>query len=160
MWPNSNRLGVAELKTLPDPSRAARTRALQVLSLMRSRGLSLQEALRRVGTTYETVFRYVGSAIEKGGDGRWRPTGEWDRLLRAMEVITREGAVTLYIRDSRSARKAARHREAVVDFLLKGDTRDLRRFEGESFEADGERYYLATDPELLRELASGSERNG
>jgi len=59
---------------------AARNRALDAVSKMRRRGLSLTRATREAGTTSDAVRRYSGSALEQQGS-RWvaKPN---DRLLR------------------------------------------------------------------------------
>lgn len=63
------RLTPEEIEELPEPSRTARERALEALSLMRDEGLSATAAADRAGTTLKTVKKYAGRGLEKTESG-------------------------------------------------------------------------------------------
>lgn len=152
----SRRLHLDEIRDLPNPSKAARERALEALNLMRARGLSLTAAAYRVGTTRETMLKYAGRALEKNEAGEWVPK-PWDRIIRPMRFPTPTGVRLLAVRDSRSASKIARYWAAVREFLLTGNEELLRPFRAETVQVEGEEHSFVTDPDTLMTLATAGE---
>src|SRR5262249_38949050 len=75
-------------------SRDARRRALEVLSLMRNKNISLTKAAREALTTGRTVTKYVKRALRKDTSGRWKPTPN-DRLTRHLRFLTEGGQIVV-----------------------------------------------------------------
>src|SRR5260370_18503646 len=67
----------------PAKSQDARRRALDALSLMRSKNLSLARAAKEALTTTRTMTKYVASALQKKASGRYKAKSS-DRLLRSL----------------------------------------------------------------------------
>ncbi len=129
-----------------------RLRALDALRLMRTDRVSRAEAAHRSGTTPRSVARYVGSALQRGKDGRYRalPT---DRIARPVQVLTRDGRKNLVLRGSRVASTVARHWNAVHRFLGTGDTEALAPFHGKRVAG----HTLETDPDAIEREARRGE---
>jgi hypothetical protein len=137
---------------LPSRQREAYTRAVETISLMRSRGLSLKSAALTVGTDARTVLRYARSALWQSARGTWRPRST-DNLLREMRYTTPDGRTeTVLVRGSREAEKVARWQSAVLHFQRTGDDRYLRRLRYRTFvDAHGKRHRLPTDPAQIEQ---------
>jgi len=133
----------------------ARERALEALALTRREGYSLTRAAREVHTDPRTVRRHVGRAFRREGR-RWRPR-PFDRIPRAMRVLTDEGPTLLVIRDSRTASTIGEHWNAAERYLETGDTARLSRLPRKWIQLGGKRIALATSPERLDRLAEGAE---
>lgn len=134
---------------------AARERALDALARTRREGLSLTRASREVHTDPRTVRRHAGRAFVKEGR-RWRPR-PFDRIPRAMRVLTEDGPMLVVVRDSRTASLLAEHSNAVQRYLHTGDTAGLKRLRRKRVQVDGERIALVMSPQRLDRLAEGAE---
>ncbi|MDP9366682.1 MAG: hypothetical protein M3Q03_00155 [Chloroflexota bacterium] len=160
-WGDQQR-AVRKVRTAGDVARlspaeqAARRRALDALSRMRNDGLSLSHAAREAGTTVAAVQRHAGSALAKTARGRYRAKPS-DRLVRSLPVPTRNGPITLEIRDSRAASLLGRYWSAVGRYLETGDDRALRRLRGKGITINKRFYPLITDLDVLDQLADGRE---
>ena len=141
-------------RTRTDP--AARERALDALSRMRSDGLSLKRAARWAHTTPETVRKYVGQALVKTAGGRYAATPS-DRLTRYIRFLTKDGIVGIRVRGSKAASRVARHWAAVKHYLLTGETEALAEFRGRSIRAGGVTYPFITDPKTLERIDAARE---
>lgn len=150
------RLDADAIRDLPDRSRAARDRALEVLTLMRQNGLSLTAAKDRVGTTRKTVLKYAGRALEKTESGEWSAK-PWDRIIRLMRFPTPKGSRILAVRDSRSASKIARYWSAVDAFLKTGNPDGLKPFRNETVQVEGVEHPFITEPLLIERLGRAGE---
>jgi hypothetical protein len=131
----------------------ARSRALDVLGVMRRHRLPLTDDLaRQFHTTRRTVLKH-------GRDGLRREGGEWvargsDQILRRTAVIDPEGGVVeIEVRGLRRARTVAAYRKAVLDFRRTGDARLLAPFRGKAVvDSRGRRHEFVTNPQALRRL--------
>jgi hypothetical protein len=137
-------------------SKLARSRALEVLSLMRTKRQSLAEAAREAQTTRKTVVRYVGVALLKTGSRRYAAK-PFDRLARSLRFLTPEGQIAVTVRSSRTASKIAEYWAAVDHYLRTGDTERLHQFSGKSVRAGKEQFPFITDPRTLNRIASAGE---
>ncbi len=138
------------------PERQARDRTLDALQLMRREGLSLARAARRAGTTPNAIHRHAGRALERTGSGTYRAK-PYDRMVRQIRFLTREGVIVLPVRDSRSASKIARYMGAVDHYLRTGDDVRLRRFRGKGVWVEKRFRPFLTDLDLLDHLANAGE---
>lgn len=139
---------------LSPAAREARQDALHALSLMR-RGSSLQAAARAAHTTPNTVHRYAGSALVKSG-GRYVAKPR-DKLYRPLRFLTPNGAITLDVRDSRTASTIARYMNAVRDYVTTGNDLRLRAFRGKAVHVGGQRREFVTDLDVLDRLGYAGE---
>lgn len=80
----------------------ARYRALEVLSRMRTEGLSMTKAARRAETSVKSIIKYVGSALKKNATGRYQAKPS-DRLTRVINFYTDGGPVEITVKSSRAA---------------------------------------------------------
>lgn len=145
---DETRLSAEEIEELPQRSRVARDRALEALSLMRTRGLSLTAAVEETGTSRRTMLKYAGRALEKDESGEWEPK-PWDRIIRRMKFLKPSGVITLPVRDSRSAEKISRYWRAVQTYLDTGNPDPLRPFQGEHVQVKGLKHPFVTDLETI-----------
>jgi len=141
-------------KPRADP--AARERALDALSRMRSDGLSLKRAARHAHTTPGTVRKYIGGVIRKGPSGRYAATPS-DRLTRHIWFLTKDGKVERAVRGSRQAERVARHMAAVDRYLKTGDTDPLSEFESQGIRSRNQFHPFLTDTNALDQLANAGE---
>jgi len=149
--------GGEDVRGLRPAERAARGRALDALSKMRTEGLSLQAAAKASGTTVNAIKRHAGSALEKSSpNGRYRAK-QTDRLARTLQFPTETGSIGLDIRDSRSASRIAAYWNAVKRYLETGDASGLRRFRGKTVRVNKRGYPFITDPQVLDRLADAGE---
>ncbi|MBA2469158.1 MAG: hypothetical protein H0V37_07105 [Chloroflexia bacterium] len=146
----------AAIRQLRPAERRARDRALDALQMMRREGLSLTRAAKRAGTTPNAVRRHAGRALEQTGSGGYRAKS-YDRMVREMRFLTREGVIVLPVRDSRSASKIAHYMGAVDHYLRTGDDARLRRFRGKGVWVDKRFRPFITDLDLLDRLANAGE---
>lgn len=153
---STGRLTESEIRELPERSQLARRRVFRALSLMRNQGLSLTRAVKRERTSRRTMLKYAGRALEKNDSGEWEAK-PWDRIVRVMDVVQPHGKIELPIQDSRTARKITGHRAAVHEFLLEGQSGPLEKYEGVTFQVNGETYSLPTDPGVIRRLGKAGE---
>jgi hypothetical protein len=143
------------LPTMSPRTDAARGRALDALALTRREHLSLTRASRDVHTDPRTVRRYAGRAFRKEGR-RWKPRS-FDRIPRAMRILTDEGPMLVVVRDSRTASLLAEHSNAVQHYLHTGDTSRLKRLRRRRVQIDGEQIALVMSPQRIDRLAEGAE---
>ncbi len=130
-----------------------RERALAALALMRREDVALKAASERIGIDPRTVLRYVGSALRQTGPrGDYHATA-YDRLPRTLHFITSDGPIPVTVLDSRIATLIAEHMNAVRTYLYQGDSAELERFKGLSFETSSQTYWFVTDPAVLDKLA-------
>lgn len=151
-----------ELEKLPFTSRQKRSDALEIVQLMRNRGLNLRPAVRLFNqlhpdsrTTAKTVMKYAQPAFEKKG-GRWA-TKSHDRLLRIMLIPTTRGIRTLEVRDSRSASRVGEYFNALKHYLNTGDTSQLNKFRRKYIQSKKVRYRFLTERDTLDLLAEAGE---
>lgn len=145
-----------EFARLRPVEQLARSRALDAISLMRRDNVSLSRAARLAGTTVNAVRRHAGRVLEQADSGRYRAK-PYDRMVREMRFLTREGVMVLSIRDSRSASKIARHMGAVDHYLKTGDDSRLRRLRGKGVWTNKRFYPFLTDLDALDRLANAGE---
>ncbi len=136
------------------PDSSPRERALDALALSR-RGHSLRSAADLARTDPRTVRRHAGQAFRKRGT-RWVPTS-WDRIPRAMTVLTPAGPVAVVVRDSRTASLLGEHANAVAAYIETGDEEPLLRLRRRRVQIRGQPVVLETDPVRLDRLAAGGE---
>jgi hypothetical protein len=129
----------------------ARYRALEVLSRMRTEGLSMSKAARRAETSARSVVKYVGSALQKNTAGRYQAKAS-DRLTRIINFYTDGGPMEVTVKSSRVASEVSRHLTAVKQFLKTGDASGLAEFEGKAVKIGGSTYPFVTDLDLLERL--------
>jgi hypothetical protein len=150
--------------TRPQPkwaSKAVFTRepyrtSLEVLRQMRH-GKSLYQASREHHIAPDTVRRYIGSALVRQPDGRYRPTSN-DRLYRKLRFLDEQGRVDVEVASAREASKLASYWAAVDHYARTGDTRALRRFERMRLRLrDKSVRRFVTDPAILDRLALAGE---
>ena len=132
-------------------SSPARFRALEVLSRMRTEGLSLTKAAQRAETSANTAIKYVGSALKKNSAGRYQAKPS-DRLTRVINFYTEGGPMEITVKSSRTASEVSRHLTAVKQFLKTGDASGLAEFEGKTIKIGGESFPFVTDLDLLERL--------
>lgn len=132
-------------------------KALEVLGLQRSEGLSLTAASRKVGIQPDTVRRYAGSAYQRDARGRWQPKPT-DRLVRRMQFLTPTGRTWVEPANSREATKLASYWNAVDHYLKTGDDRDLRRFRRMTLQTRQKtKLQFVTDLDALERFGSAGE---
>lgn len=129
-------------------SKAARQRALSVLSWMRRRGESLSKAARALHTTPRTVRKLVGEQLQRTASGRYT-VKETDRLKRELNVFGPDGYESVTVRSFKQAQLASEHLIAVNRFLRTGDAAWLKPFDGKKIKG----ILLLTDPNRIREFA-------
>lgn len=140
---------------MPSNESGARERALDALALSRRDGISLSRAARLTGVDRRTVLRHAGRGFERRGR-RWHPR-PFDRIPRAMRVLTPSGPTLVVVRDSRTASLLARHANAIQHYSLTGDTALLERLPRRSIRVGGKEVALVTAPQQIDRLAEGAE---
>jgi hypothetical protein len=131
----------------------ARSRALDVLGVMRRHHLPLTDDLaRQFHTTRRTVFKYVRGGLRREGS-KWVARGT-DQILRRTAIIDPErGVVKIEVRGLQRARTVAAYRKAVLDFRRTGDARVLAPFRRKAIvDSQGRRHEFVTNPQVLRRL--------
>jgi hypothetical protein len=141
------RSGFIVRATLPEPSNAARDRALKALSAVR-RGDTLSKAAPDNGVTVRTVKRYVGSALlQDRPGGRIRATKS-DRLVRYLQIPGPDGPRDITVRGSKAASEFANYK-AAINRLLRGDRNAMAPWHGKKIAG----IELITDTKTLVEQA-------
>jgi hypothetical protein len=121
---------------------------------MRADGVSLQQASREYRIDPRTVIRLGGSALRKAANGRYAAKPS-DRLLRVLQVLTREGRREVAILDSGLASLAGVHANAVQKYLDTGDASALRKLRRRTItDASGKRVRLLMDLDQIDILGS------
>ena len=122
---------------------------------MRADGASLRQAAREYDIDPRTVARLGRSALCKRTNGEYAAK-PFDRLLRVLRVLTREGQREVATRDSRLASLVAEHANAVQQYLQTGDDSALRKLKRRTItDASGKRVRLLLDLEQIDLLGSG-----
>jgi hypothetical protein len=130
--------------------------SLEVLRQMRH-GKSLYQASREAHMAPDTVRRYIGSALVREPDGRYRAKPS-DRLYRRMRFLDERGRVDVEVASAREASKLAQYWAAVDHYARTGDTRPLRRFERLRLRLrDKSVRRFVTNPDVLDRLALAGE---
>ena len=130
------------------------THALDAISLMRTRGISLSQASRESGIAVNTVVCLGGSALTKHGNGRYAARSA-DGLFRVVVVPTGDGLREIAVSGSREASLVGKYWAAVQKYLQTGDNSALRRIRRRTIlEADGKRIRLIKDRSELERLGS------
>jgi hypothetical protein len=130
--------------------------SLEVLRQMRH-GRSLYQASREAHVAPDTVRRYVGAALTRGPDGRYRAKPN-DRLYRRMLFLDEHGRLDVEVANAREASKLAAYWAAVDHYLHTGETRALRRFDRLRLRLrDKSVRRFVTDPDVLDRLAHAGE---
>lgn len=100
-----------------------------VLSKMRSEGLTLTQAAKDVGVSRRTVTRLGGSALKKSENGRYSVKRS-DQLLRVMKIPTLSGPVEIGVRGSKQASILGSYWAALDRYVTTGDSSRLEKFRG------------------------------
>ena len=130
------------------------SRALNVISQMRSGHISLAKASKEFQIDPRTVARLMPSALRKNGHNRYS-VKENEKLLRVLVIPTPQGLKEIGVRGPKSATLIAQHANAVRQYIQTGDARALKRFRNKSVkDANGNKLVLLTELVLLDELAN------
>jgi hypothetical protein len=135
---------------LPTDPRVARG-----LGLMRREGVSASEAARRERMKLSTFRKGAGRFLYRSGPGKpWKARDE-DQLSFSMEVLTRQGRVSVVIRNSGERRLLHDYENALRMFrgAEDGAEAELKKFEGKTVGG----YELITDIKVLIELEEADE---
>ncbi len=123
---------------------------------MRTEGKSLTAAIKEAETKRAIVNQYVGSALIKEPNRRYRAKAS-DRFARELRFLTPDGPISITVRGSRTASKLAEHTAAVKRYLNTGDTAQLDKFRGKSVRAGKLKLSFLTDPKILDRLANAGQ---
>lgn len=134
----------------------ARERALEVLNLMRNRGMSLKRASQMANTTPENVRNHVGKVVFKQPNGRYAAHPS-DRLTRHMQLLDGKGTFAVSVRGPKQAARIARYMAAVDRYLKRGETEALAEFEGQTIRSRGKTHSFLTDPQILDRVGLAGE---
>ena len=129
-------------------------RVTQVVSKMRTEGISLQKASREFALDPRTVARLGRAALRKERGGRYlaKPT---DSLIRVLVIPTAGGLGEIAVRDSREASLVGKYWAAVQKYLETGDASALQKIRRKTItDADGKRVRLIKDLTELERLGS------
>jgi hypothetical protein len=130
------------------------TRSAQVVSKMRSDGLSLHQAALEFHISTRTVIRLAGSALRKRRDRKYAARSR-DQLLRVIVIPTSGGLREIAVRDSREASLVGKYWAAVQKYLQTGDASALKKIRRKQIKgADGKRIVLVKDLSELDRLGS------
>jgi hypothetical protein len=145
-----------EFFALPEQFQTDWKKSLDVISKMRTKGLSLREASRDkdIKINPRTVPPLAGRALKKRSNGSYAVT-ERDSLLRVLMIPTSEGLREIAVRDSRQATKLGRYSDALQKYLRGDDSSSLEQFRGQFVkDASGTQIPLITDLKELSRLGS------
>jgi hypothetical protein len=143
------------LTILTPKERARRQRSLEVLSKVRRGEGSLSGVARALGIAPKTVRRASGAFRKRSG--RWVAT-RTDKVQRYLKSYENGQRIEVLISDSRTASLLSRYAHAVATYLETGDPRDLRGFEGKTYQdAFGKVHTFETRPEAVRAIIERSE---
>lgn len=157
-----NITSIKDLENLSTSARDKRSRAIEVIGIMRNEKKNLKQAVRDFNRGYpaerissDAVVKYAGKALIKRG-GRWQAK-RYDKLLRLMRFPTKQGVQLFEVHDSRTASSIAKYHSAMGRYLESGDITHLAPFLGKTFTYKRVRYPFITDPELIERLAEAGE---
>jgi hypothetical protein len=146
-----------EYKAKPLRFREAYRRTIDVISKMRTEKMSLTQAAREIGISRDSVIRWGGSALKKGGSGRYTAKKR-DTLLRIMKVPTEIGYQVVGINESQKASELGQYWAAVHKYWDTGDASGLDKFRGcEIVDASGNKIPFITNLRQLKDLARSGE---
>jgi hypothetical protein len=104
-------------RQLPRPQEA-RLRALAAINrVRRGESKTLSHAVRVEGTTIKTVRRELPSSVHQDRPGGRIRVKASDRYSAKVQVLTKEGALSVMARGSRQRELAGRHRASVIRVL-------------------------------------------
>jgi hypothetical protein len=127
-----------------------RSRANEVLQLMRRKGYSLSRASNEVGITPNAVINNTG-ALRKVGS-RWT-VKKHDSLERTMVIFSNGRTYIITVKDSRHASLIGRYHNAVKMYRNTGDVSYLKPFKGKRVkDNDGMWHTLETDPKTIYDI--------
>ena len=122
-------------------------RVLDALGLARRESISPTKAAKRSGTTLKTLRKYAPSALEeRSGRLYVKPS---DRLPRRMRMLTPTGEKIVHTTSSRTATLIAEYNNALREYVLTGDTTEIRRIGKKTVRSGGQTYTFATDKRTL-----------
>jgi hypothetical protein len=122
---------------------------------MRREGVSASEAAHRERMKLNTFRKGAGRFLYRSGPGKpWKARDE-DQLSFSMEVLTRQGRISVIIRNSSERRLLHDYENALRMFrgAEDGAEAELKKFEGKTVGG----YELITDIKLLIELEEADE---
>jgi hypothetical protein len=76
----------------------------------------------------------------------------FDRVSRAVSVLTPQGPEWIAVGDSRTRSRISEHRNAVKNWRHTRDVDLLKPFKGLSFRVGGKTFRFVTDPQMLNRL--------
>jgi hypothetical protein len=135
---------------LPSDPRVARG-----LGVMRREGVSASVAASREKMKLATFRKGAGRFLYRSGPGKpWKARSE-DQLAFSMEVLTRQGRLSVIIRNSRERRLLHNYESALRMFrgAEDGAEAELKEFEGKTVGG----YKLITDTKLLIQLEEAGQ---
>lgn len=122
-------------------------RVLDAIGISRRENISLTKAAKRSGTTLKTMRKYAGGAIEERS-GRFYVKLS-DRLPRRMRMLTPKGEVIVSTASSRKATLIAEYNNALREYVLTGDTAEIKRLAKKTIRSGGQEYAFATDTRTI-----------
>ncbi|OGD52606.1 hypothetical protein A3K80_03875 [Candidatus Bathyarchaeota archaeon RBG_13_38_9] len=134
--------------------RSKRRLALETLSIIRRKGLSLTKASRRTGISRRTVRRHVGSALRKKGR-RWL-LGKRDRVPRLMKIYENGQELPIEIADYQTASNIGKYHSIISRFLDTGNESILNEAQSFKYIRDvyGRTHELELRPDVLYKIAT------
>jgi hypothetical protein len=128
-------------------------RVNSVVRRMRSDGLSLRKAAQESRVAPRTVLKQATSALRRTKSGRYAAKKN-DRQVRLLMIPTPQGPTEIEVRGLKAASLLGRYWAAVHKYYETGD-KSVEKFNGEFITAaDGTKYPLLTDPDVLDSLGS------
>lgn len=122
-------------------------RVLDAIGISRREDISPSKAAKRSGTTLKTMRKYAGGALEERS-GRFYVKRS-DRLLRRMRMLTPKGEVIVSTTSSRTATIIAEYNNALREYVLTGDTAEIKRLGKKTIRSGGQEYTFATDTRTI-----------
>lgn len=130
-------------------------RVARALGFMRRTGAPASEAARRERMKLKTLRKRAGRFLYQSGPGKpWKARSE-DQLAVSMSLLTRQGRITVIVRNSRERRLLHQYELAVNMFRSADDGAEeaLKEFDGKTIAG----HELVTDIKTLIELEEGDE---
>jgi len=130
-------------------------RIARALGIMRREGTSASEVAHREKMKLSTFRKGAGRFLYRSGPGKpWKARDE-DQLSFSMEVLTRQGRLSVIIRKSRERRLLHNYESALRMFrgAEDGAEAELKEFEGKTVGG----YKLITDTKLLIQLEEAGQ---
>ena len=130
-------------------------RVARGLGVMRREGVSASEAARLQRMKLSTFRKGAGRFLYRSGPGKpWKARTE-DQLAFSMEMLTRQGRISVIIHNSRERRLLHDYENALRMFrgAEDGAEAELKKFDGKTVGG----YELITDTKLLIELEEADQ---